>query len=319
MARIYQTRNLIDPSIIQYVGNRADKNLAYSNAQTERNANAVANMIKPLGGLADMGVRAYNTRDLIDENRPDPFLNAARNEYIWTGNTQPIQNWQNNQIQMWNTLKNAELQQASQKWHSDVQDREKQAGWERGRQQAENMLSYIETALSKDPNNEDLKRQKAQNIADANFYRTKLGMSTIENINSQNTSEQQVSEQTVTTPVEKSPYEGLSNDDLVKLAKDELDPKLEWNNEREAKVNEIVSKIQDPTLKNHMETEIRKKGKTKERKAEDWKNQVRAMNDYMTNPKLDENGVPIIPKEFEKFMKVNPAYGGWQVIKVGEW
>jgi hypothetical protein len=319
MARIYQTRNLIDPNIIQYVGNRADQNLAYANKQTERNANAVAEMLKPLGGLADAGVRAYNTRDLIDENRPDPFLNAARNEYIWTGNTQPIQNWQNNQLQMWNTLKNAELQQASQKWHSDVQDREKQAGWERGRQQAENMLSYIETALSKDPNNEELKRQKAQSISDANFYRTKLGMSTIETINSQNTPEQQVGEQTVTTSVEKSPYEGLSNDDLVKLINDEIDPKLEWTNEREAKANELLSHIKEPTLKNHMETEIRKKGKTKERKAEEWNNQVRAMNDYIAHPKLDENGVPIIPKKYEKYMKANPAQGGWQVIKDGEW
>lgn len=264
MARIYQTRNLIDPSIIQYVGNRADKNLAYSNAQTERNANAVANMIKPLGGLADIGVRAYSTRDLIDKNRPDPLLNAARNEYIWTGNTQPIQNWQNNQIQMWNTLKNAELQQATQKWHSDVQDREKRAGWERGRQNAENMLSYIETALSKDPNNTDLKRQKVQYINDSNYYRTQLGMPTLEKEISQETYiNTPTSEQISVSNTEREPTK-FNNEEFSKIFNDKLNISV-WRDENKKELIKFVDdNIKDRALKELFMAKINNKGVTEE-------------------------------------------------------
>lgn len=322
MARIYQTRNLIDPNMIQYVGNRADQNLAYANKQTERNAQAIRDIINPLGNVADEVNKYLMEKDALEKekekrmnafnqmNIEDPNVRASM--LYWAQNPKADTSLPQMYLSQYN-------QNQSMKFHDKLRTSEEQGRAQRGLEYTLAKLETVENALKTDPNNPQLLEQKNLLNSDRKFYRDILGMPAIETTNPQSTPNPQGGEQTVVPPAEESPYAGMKNDDIVKLINDEIDPKLEWTNEREAKANELLSHIKEPTLKNHMETEIRKKGKTKERKAEEWKNQVRSMNDYMTNPKLDENGVPIIPKEFGKYMKVNPAYGGWQVIKVGEW
>lgn len=322
MARIYQTRNLIDPNMIQYVGNRADQNLAYANKQTERNAQAIRDIINPLGNAADEVNKYLMEKDALEKekekrmnafnqmNIEDPNVRASM--LYWAQNPKADTSLPQMYLSQYN-------QNQSMKFHDKLRTSEEQSRAQRGLEYTLAKLETVENALKTDPNNPQLLEQKNLLNSDRKFYRDILGMPAIETTNPQDTSNQQVDKSTVVPPVEESPYTGMTNEDLVKNINTLIDKNAEWTNEKEDEARKILPNIKDPTVRKEMENKINTRGITKEKKAEAWKLKVRTMNDYMANPKLDENGVPIIPKEYGQYMKVNPAYGGWQVIKVGEW
>ena len=103
MARIYQTRNLLDPQMIA-MANQSQQN--QYNAGHNRIGNITNAVGNALTGLAQAGTDAYNTykeneaRDLRERTvnswnidpvfANDPVFKAAREEYIRTGSTGPL-------------------------------------------------------------------------------------------------------------------------------------------------------------------------------------------------------------------------------------
>ena len=96
MARIYNSRQLLDPSMIQYVGNRADQNVAFENALRDRNTENIRNLLLQAGKTAK-DYRQQNAREnevSVWDIPNDPIAKAAREEYIRTGNTSPLLQYQ---------------------------------------------------------------------------------------------------------------------------------------------------------------------------------------------------------------------------------
>lgn len=96
MARIYNTRQLLDPSMIQYVANRADQNVAFENALRDRNTDNIRNLLLQAGKTAK-DYRQQNAREnevSVWDLPNDPIAKAAREEYIRTGNTSPLLQYQ---------------------------------------------------------------------------------------------------------------------------------------------------------------------------------------------------------------------------------
>lgn len=96
MARIYNTRQLLDPSMIQYVANRADQNVAFENALRDRNTDNIRNLLLQAGKTAK-DYRQQNAREnevSVWDLPNDPIAKAAREEYIRTGSSSPLMSYQ---------------------------------------------------------------------------------------------------------------------------------------------------------------------------------------------------------------------------------
>ena len=260
MARLYQTRSLLDPSMLQYVGNVADRRLQNEMELNQRMGNSIRGLLSKGGQTLDEYVAKKKRQELFDqwnitpEMQNDPVFKANWEEYERTGNAGGITSYLNNQ-------KNIDLQRKSQQWHSDVQDRERMAGYERSRQQAENNLSYINAALSKDPNNLELQKAKSNAISDVNFFRGKLGMDAygIEPKKETVVEEKVISEQT-NEPTNVPQY---SNEDINKIFKSKLNGKV-WDDATRSELTKLVETITDPALKEAYTSEIMNKGVTEE-------------------------------------------------------
>lgn len=99
MARVYNSRALLDPSMIQMVGNRADQNVAFENALKERNAGNLRNVLLGAGKLADQKYGEYQrAKEVGNWNFNDPIARAAREEYIRTGSSQPMMSYEMQQM-----------------------------------------------------------------------------------------------------------------------------------------------------------------------------------------------------------------------------
>lgn len=99
MARVYNSRALLDPTMIQMVGNRADQNVAFENALKERNAGNLRNVLLGAGKLADQKIGEYQrAKEVGNWNFNDPIARAAREEYIRTGSSQPMMSYEMQQM-----------------------------------------------------------------------------------------------------------------------------------------------------------------------------------------------------------------------------
>ena len=88
MARIYNTRQLLDPSMIQYVANRADQNVAFNNALWDKNTENIRNLLLQ-GGKTAKDIRQQNEREnevSLWDLPNDPTARAARS-HATTANT----------------------------------------------------------------------------------------------------------------------------------------------------------------------------------------------------------------------------------------
>lgn len=93
---MYNSRLLLDPSMIQYVANRADRNVQLNNELSNRNADSIRSLLENAGKTAgeyrQMNDRANEVSQWDIPN--DPMARAAREEYIRTGNSNPLMSYQ---------------------------------------------------------------------------------------------------------------------------------------------------------------------------------------------------------------------------------
>lgn len=122
MARIYNTRQLLDPSMIQYVANRADQNVSFENALRDRNTENIRNLLMQAGKTAK-DYRQQNAREnevSVWDLPNDPIAKAAREEYIRTGNTSPLLQYQMSKHSEEQRKIDEANRKKSQDWHDKL-------------------------------------------------------------------------------------------------------------------------------------------------------------------------------------------------------
>lgn len=122
----------------------------------------------------------------------------------------------------------------------------------RGRNKAASVLNYAQQALSQDPNNIQLQKEEQLAKEDFDYYDRKLGGKGYDNIASQ--TEQQ--------------SDGLNNKQVDGIVKAILDKKS-YTDEDRIRLGAFRDYVNDPVLKEQIDTAISKKGKTKEDKDKD--------------------------------------------------
>lgn len=257
MARLYNTRVLLDPTMIQNVSNVADKRLQNEMELNKRMGDSIRSVLSKGGETLDEYRARKQREELINdwnvapEVYKDPAFQAYKERYINEGDANGLGNYLNG-------IANRKLQENTMKWHSDVQDRERISTWERGRQQAENKLSYINVALEKDPNNQSLLLDKQNTISDANYYRNKLGMKSMEEYN-KNKLEPQTPQE---NPQTETP--NYSNEEFTKVFNEKMNTTV-WRDEDRDELKKFVEdNVKSPALKEQYMTQIDNKGVTEE-------------------------------------------------------
>lgn len=119
----------------------------------------------------------------------------------------------------------------------------------RGRNKAAYILNYAQQALSQDPNNIQLQKEAQLAKEDFDFYDRKLGGKGYDNIDVQ--TEQQ--------------SDGLTNNQVNDIVKSIVDKKTYTDADRN-KLQVLSEYVNDPTIKEQINTILSNKGKTKEDK-----------------------------------------------------
>lgn len=96
MARIYQTRQLLDPQLLTNMNNVAQQRYANEVARRKPVMDSLNTMFSSVGKTFDDSMERYNReQELSNWDLPtnDPYIRAAREEYIRTGSSSPLLNY----------------------------------------------------------------------------------------------------------------------------------------------------------------------------------------------------------------------------------
>ena len=163
MARIYGSRQLLDPSMIQYFANRADRNVQFNNELSNRNADSIRSLLENAGKTAGEYRQEQERRNAVSEwdVGTDPLSRAALIDWYQKGNTAGL-----GQVQ---SLANAKLQnEAAAKMHQDIRDQEEQARKDRIANQVNDslqiQLASIEDIYRKNNNTNDVPTEKVAGV-----------------------------------------------------------------------------------------------------------------------------------------------------------
>lgn len=97
MARIYQTRQLLDPQLMSNMNNVAQQRYANEVARRKPVMDSLNTMFSSVGKTFDDSIARYNREQEVskwDLPTNDPYIRAAREEYIRTGSSSPLLNYQ---------------------------------------------------------------------------------------------------------------------------------------------------------------------------------------------------------------------------------
>lgn len=95
MARVYSSRILLDPSVLQNMNNINQQRYQNEVARRQSVLSPMRDLINSAGKTFDDSMARYNRKQEVSkwDLGADPVANAAREEYIRTGNSAPLQNW----------------------------------------------------------------------------------------------------------------------------------------------------------------------------------------------------------------------------------
>lgn len=96
MARVYSSRIMLDPSVLQNMNNVAQQRYQNEVARRQSVLSPMRDLLNSAGKTFDDSMAQYNREQEVskwDLPANDPIANAAREEYIRTGNSAPLQNW----------------------------------------------------------------------------------------------------------------------------------------------------------------------------------------------------------------------------------
>ena len=96
MARVYSSRIMLDPSVLQNMNNIVQQRYANEAERRQSVLSPMRDLINSAGKTFDDSMAQYNREQEVskwDIPDNDPIAKAAREEYIRTGNSAPLQNW----------------------------------------------------------------------------------------------------------------------------------------------------------------------------------------------------------------------------------
>lgn len=118
MARVYSSRILLDPSVLQNMNQVNQQRYQNEVARRQSVLSPMRDLINSAGKTFDDSMARYNREQEVskwDLPANDPIANAAREEYIRTGSSAPLQSWKSA------ILLDAARQDAEKKQKSDEQ------------------------------------------------------------------------------------------------------------------------------------------------------------------------------------------------------
>lgn len=132
MARVYTTRQLLDPTNVGSLEQMMTNRLNFDVANRAKTYDAIRKAISTGGSMAQTGYDQYKREQEISENDwnvspdvlNDPNYRAAREEYIRTGNTNPMTSYmlqrESLKAKQEEAAKAAAKAERDQKWHEAV-------------------------------------------------------------------------------------------------------------------------------------------------------------------------------------------------------
>lgn len=102
MARVYSSRIMLDPSVLQNMNNVSQQRYANEVARRQSVLSPIRDFINSAGKTFDDTMAQYNREQEVSKwDLPnDPIANAAREEYIRTGSSSPLMSYQLQKLAM---------------------------------------------------------------------------------------------------------------------------------------------------------------------------------------------------------------------------
>lgn len=102
MARVYSSRIMLDPSVLQNMNNVAQQRYQNEVARRQSVLSPIRDLINSAGKTFDDSMAQYNREQEVSKwDLPnDPIANAAREEYIRTGSSSPLMSYQLQKLAM---------------------------------------------------------------------------------------------------------------------------------------------------------------------------------------------------------------------------
>ena len=103
MARVYSSRIMLDPSVLQNMNNVSQQRYANEVARRQSVLSPIRDFINSAGKTFDDTMAQYNREQEVskwDLPANDPIANAAREEYIRTGSSAPLMSYQLQKLAM---------------------------------------------------------------------------------------------------------------------------------------------------------------------------------------------------------------------------
>lgn len=124
MARVYSSRIMLDPSVLQNMNNVSQQRYANEVARRQSVLSPIRDLINSAGKTFDDTMAQYNREQEVSKwDLPnDPIANAAREEYIRTGSSSPLMSYQLQKLAMEAKQRADEKTEAEKKYQKELHD-----------------------------------------------------------------------------------------------------------------------------------------------------------------------------------------------------
>lgn len=124
MARVYSSRIMLDPSVLQNMNNIIQQRYQNEAARRQSVLSPIRDLINSAGKTFDDSMAQYNREQEVSKwDLPnDPIANAAREEYIRTGSSSPLMSYQMQKLAAEAKQRADEKTEAEKKYQKDLHD-----------------------------------------------------------------------------------------------------------------------------------------------------------------------------------------------------
>lgn len=125
MARVYSSRIMLDPSVLQNMNNVAQQRYQNEVARRQSVLSPMRDLINSAGKTFDDSMAQYNREQEVskwDLPANDSIANAAREEYIRTGSSSPLMSYQMQKLAAEERQRAAEKTEAEKKYQKELHD-----------------------------------------------------------------------------------------------------------------------------------------------------------------------------------------------------
>ena len=124
MARVYSSRILLDPSVLQNMNNIIQQRYQNEDARRQSVLSPMRDLINSAGKTFDDSIAQYNREQEVSkwDLGADPVANAAREEYIRTGSSQPLMSYQMQKLAAEAKKRADEKAESEKKYQKELHD-----------------------------------------------------------------------------------------------------------------------------------------------------------------------------------------------------